>query len=236
MDSDFFDSYSITACRIDCETRYLVENCNCRMVHMPGQAPRFQAQPWAISGYTAFPCALSVLSFLTLVPGHLISYVSHSCLSVPAFVYREWGGRVFKGWSVRVGHFQGTRDGLSYCPISQLLPYRAPEPFNLYLSCLLCFVGDAPYCTPEQYKECADPALGERLWLGTVRGREGNAVCPMHRALRSRLDLIGQWLCFHLHLPLNAEDCTFQGPCGGLMRVSWEGPSSSSFSLRWLVL
>lgn len=22
--------------------------------------------------------------------------------------------------------------------------------------------GDAPYCTPEQYKECADPALGER--------------------------------------------------------------------------
>ncbi|KAK2503717.1 hypothetical protein MC885_000910 [Smutsia gigantea] len=39
MDLDFFDSYSITACRIDCETRYLVENCNCRMVHMPGDAP-----------------------------------------------------------------------------------------------------------------------------------------------------------------------------------------------------
>ncbi|KAF6731796.1 Acid-sensing ion channel 1 [Oryzias melastigma] len=39
MDSDFFNSYSITACRIDCETRYLVENCNCRMVHMPGDAP-----------------------------------------------------------------------------------------------------------------------------------------------------------------------------------------------------
>ncbi|KAG9260320.1 acid-sensing ion channel 1B isoform X1 [Astyanax mexicanus] len=39
MDSDFFTTYSITACRIDCETRYLVENCNCRMVHMPGDAP-----------------------------------------------------------------------------------------------------------------------------------------------------------------------------------------------------
>ena len=36
MDSDFFNTYSLTACRIDCETRYLVENCNCRMVHMPG--------------------------------------------------------------------------------------------------------------------------------------------------------------------------------------------------------
>uniref|UniRef100_A0A8D0C5G8 Acid-sensing ion channel 1 n=1 Tax=Salvator merianae TaxID=96440 RepID=A0A8D0C5G8_SALMN len=36
---DFYDTYSITACRIDCETRYLVENCNCRMVHMPGDAP-----------------------------------------------------------------------------------------------------------------------------------------------------------------------------------------------------
>ncbi|XP_061111941.1 acid-sensing ion channel 1C [Conger conger] len=34
--SDFFSTYSITACRIDCETRYLVENCNCKMVHMPG--------------------------------------------------------------------------------------------------------------------------------------------------------------------------------------------------------
>ncbi|XP_028328584.1 acid-sensing ion channel 1C isoform X3 [Gouania willdenowi] len=38
MDSEFFSTYSITACRIDCETRYLLENCNCRMVHMPGTA------------------------------------------------------------------------------------------------------------------------------------------------------------------------------------------------------
>uniref|UniRef100_A0A8C0QLW2 Uncharacterized protein n=1 Tax=Chelonoidis abingdonii TaxID=106734 RepID=A0A8C0QLW2_CHEAB len=37
IESDFFTSYSITACRLDCETRYLAENCNCRMVHMPGE-------------------------------------------------------------------------------------------------------------------------------------------------------------------------------------------------------
>lgn len=36
MDSEYFSTYSITACRIDCETRYLQENCNCKMVHMPG--------------------------------------------------------------------------------------------------------------------------------------------------------------------------------------------------------
>ncbi|XP_051944449.1 acid-sensing ion channel 1C isoform X3 [Hippocampus zosterae] len=36
IDSEYFSTYSITACRIDCETRYLLENCNCRMVHMPG--------------------------------------------------------------------------------------------------------------------------------------------------------------------------------------------------------
>ena len=36
MGLDFFPVYSNTACRIDCETRYIVENCNCRMVHMPG--------------------------------------------------------------------------------------------------------------------------------------------------------------------------------------------------------
>uniref|UniRef100_A0A8C8RTG7 Acid-sensing ion channel 2 n=1 Tax=Pelusios castaneus TaxID=367368 RepID=A0A8C8RTG7_9SAUR len=39
MGLDFFPVYSITACRIDCETRYIVENCNCKMVHMPGDAP-----------------------------------------------------------------------------------------------------------------------------------------------------------------------------------------------------
>uniref|UniRef100_A0A8C5U0G6 Uncharacterized protein n=1 Tax=Malurus cyaneus samueli TaxID=2593467 RepID=A0A8C5U0G6_9PASS len=35
IESDFFTNYSLTACRLDCETRYLAENCNCRMVHMP---------------------------------------------------------------------------------------------------------------------------------------------------------------------------------------------------------
>uniref|UniRef100_A0A8C4N962 Acid-sensing (proton-gated) ion channel 1b n=1 Tax=Eptatretus burgeri TaxID=7764 RepID=A0A8C4N962_EPTBU len=35
----FFNTYSVTACLIDCETRYLMENCNCRMVHMPGDGP-----------------------------------------------------------------------------------------------------------------------------------------------------------------------------------------------------
>ncbi|XP_026862239.2 acid-sensing ion channel 1A isoform X1 [Electrophorus electricus] len=39
LHSDFFSTYSISACRMDCETRYLVENCNCRMVYMPGDAP-----------------------------------------------------------------------------------------------------------------------------------------------------------------------------------------------------
>ncbi|XP_019752138.1 acid-sensing ion channel 2 isoform X3 [Hippocampus comes] len=38
LESGFFPVYSVTACRIDCETRYIVENCNCRMVHMPGDA------------------------------------------------------------------------------------------------------------------------------------------------------------------------------------------------------
>uniref|UniRef100_A0A8D2JH96 Acid-sensing ion channel 3 n=1 Tax=Varanus komodoensis TaxID=61221 RepID=A0A8D2JH96_VARKO len=38
IESAFFANYSMAACRIDCETRYLAENCNCRMVHMPGNA------------------------------------------------------------------------------------------------------------------------------------------------------------------------------------------------------
>lgn len=75
----FFHVYSVTACRIDCETRYIVENCNCRMVHMPGREA---------------------------------AVVRAGRRSVP---------RVHAAVSV---------------------------------------AGDASYCTPEQYKDCAEPALG----------------------------------------------------------------------------
>lgn len=45
MGLDFFPVYSITACRIDCETRYIVENCNCKMVHMPGECAGGRRDP-----------------------------------------------------------------------------------------------------------------------------------------------------------------------------------------------
>lgn len=35
--------------------------------------------------------------------------------------------------------------------------------FVAYVGCVSLSLGDAPYCTPEQYKECADPALGEKF-------------------------------------------------------------------------
>ena len=31
-----YDKYSVSACRLHCETREVVRECNCRMVHMPG--------------------------------------------------------------------------------------------------------------------------------------------------------------------------------------------------------
>lgn len=48
----FFHVYSVTACRIDCETRYIVENCNCRMVHMPGRQ-----RPWRMPAALRSPCS-----------------------------------------------------------------------------------------------------------------------------------------------------------------------------------
>ncbi|XP_027020693.1 acid-sensing ion channel 1A [Tachysurus fulvidraco] len=57
LDSDFFSAYSLSACRIDCETRYLVENCNCRMVHMPGDAPYCSPELYKV-------CADSALAYL----------------------------------------------------------------------------------------------------------------------------------------------------------------------------
>ncbi|KAG7282930.1 hypothetical protein CRUP_018430, partial [Coryphaenoides rupestris] len=33
-----YDKYSVSACRLHCETREVVRECNCRMVHMPGTA------------------------------------------------------------------------------------------------------------------------------------------------------------------------------------------------------
>lgn len=40
--------------------------------------------------------------------------------------------------------------------------------FDILTPFWLLSVGDAPYCTPEQYKECADPALGKELILYVV--------------------------------------------------------------------
>ena len=59
--------------------------------------------------------------------------------------------------------------------------HKSPLIFILH-HCLLSSVGDAPYCTPEQYKECADPALGERPCPGAVcwgrGGRGGGGGLP----------------------------------------------------------
>uniref|UniRef100_A0A8C4NJT9 Acid sensing ion channel subunit 1 n=1 Tax=Eptatretus burgeri TaxID=7764 RepID=A0A8C4NJT9_EPTBU len=55
---DYFDTYSITACRIECETRYVFENCNCRMMHMPGDAPMCTPSQYR-------NCADPALNFLT---------------------------------------------------------------------------------------------------------------------------------------------------------------------------
>nr|XP_048300542.1 acid-sensing ion channel 1 isoform X3 [Myodes glareolus] len=104
MDSDFFDSYSITACRIDCETRYLVENCNCRMVHMPGQAPRFQAQSWAVSGCVA-PRLCPICIGLPTPGPRSLHFLSFWLLSLSSCLCLQ------EGWTVRVGDFQGSRGG-----------------------------------------------------------------------------------------------------------------------------
>lgn len=51
------------------------------------------------------------------------------------------------------------------------LACMAPPTWLILFLCLLCFpVGDAPFCTPEQHKECAEPALGQ-YW-----GTEGVVV------------------------------------------------------------
>lgn len=61
-------------------------------------------------------------------------------------------------------------------------------------TCVSCAPGDAPYCTPELYKECAHPALGEnetalyassvkenqcvRAWQFWVKVTEMFELCP----------------------------------------------------------
>ncbi|NXS75838.1 ASIC1 protein, partial [Pandion haliaetus] len=89
-DSEFYDTYSITACRIDCETRYLVENCNCRMVHMPGDAPYCTPEQYKecadpALGEAAQPCGteLCVLDFsisLSPCPDFLVEKDNEYCV------------------------------------------------------------------------------------------------------------------------------------------------------------
>lgn len=116
IESEFFTNYSITACRLDCETRYLAENCNCRMVHMPGEPGTRTGTGW---GW-----------------------------------WPPWG-----------------RGGEETAPL--------PAPATA-----ACPAGNANVCTPEQYKECADPALGMyRQHLTTAAlaraSPPGPPVCPL---------------------------------------------------------
>lgn len=50
--------------------------------------------------------------------------------------------------------------------INECTHFKYQESKKIYLCVMwVCFAlaaGDAPYCTPELYKECADPALGEK--------------------------------------------------------------------------
>uniref|UniRef100_A0A8D0GQ14 Acid sensing ion channel subunit family member 4 n=1 Tax=Sphenodon punctatus TaxID=8508 RepID=A0A8D0GQ14_SPHPU len=40
-----YESYSIAACRLQCEKEAVVQKCECRMVHMPGERPRPLPRP-----------------------------------------------------------------------------------------------------------------------------------------------------------------------------------------------
>lgn len=43
--------------------------------------------------------------------------------------------------------------------------------YSLSLCLCFCFSGDAPFCTPEQHKECAEPALGQYWGRGRIPSR-----------------------------------------------------------------
>ena len=85
--------------------------------------------------------------------------------------------------------------------------HKSPLIFILH-HCLLSSVGDAPYCTPEQYKECADPALGERPCPGAVcwgRGGGGGAECQAHtQGFHTKLQEASDnsWIRLHLDSPV----------------------------------
>uniref|UniRef100_A0A3B4AZR0 Acid sensing ion channel subunit family member 4 n=1 Tax=Periophthalmus magnuspinnatus TaxID=409849 RepID=A0A3B4AZR0_9GOBI len=50
-----YDTYSISACRLLCETNEVIRVCNCRMVHMPGKPPVVTSQCAHFYGDTC-PC------------------------------------------------------------------------------------------------------------------------------------------------------------------------------------
>ncbi|XP_026098655.1 acid-sensing ion channel 2-like [Carassius auratus] len=62
LDSGLFEVYSVSACRIECETRYIIENCNCRMVYMPGDSPYCTPEQYK-------DCAEPALAALSAVEG-----------------------------------------------------------------------------------------------------------------------------------------------------------------------
>ncbi|MGH0172861.1 UNVERIFIED_CONTAM: hypothetical protein FKN15_071418 [Acipenser sinensis] len=126
IESEFFSTYSITACRIDCETRYLIENCNCRMVHMPGNAIVCTPEQYKECADPAL--GKNILSSLVCCPK------------------LEWLDRKYT---------EHKNDSITACRIDCETRYLIEN-----CNCRMVHMpGNAIVCTPEQYKECADPAL-----------------------------------------------------------------------------
>uniref|UniRef100_A0A663DPE6 Acid sensing ion channel subunit 3 n=1 Tax=Aquila chrysaetos chrysaetos TaxID=223781 RepID=A0A663DPE6_AQUCH len=70
IESEFFTNYSITACRLDCETRYLAENCKtaawctCRVSRGWGRPPRGRGNANVCTPEQYKECADPALDFL----------------------------------------------------------------------------------------------------------------------------------------------------------------------------
>nr|CAB3223586.1 acid-sensing ion channel 2 [Phallusia mammillata] len=191
-----FKNYSISGCRITCETKFVFDNCNCRMVHMPGDAPFCTPEQYK-------ECADPALDYLVKVddkicvcetPCEVTRYnletsnlrlPSTQALSYLAYKYRKTEDYV-KDNFVKLNIFF---EALNYETIEQKVAYEIPGLFGDIGGQMGLFIGASILTLLELFNYLYE-VVKDKTWGKKLRkARRHAANESLRRELQNQRDL-----------------------------------------------
>lgn len=188
-----FDKYSISACRITCETRTIVKECNCRMIHMPNLETDKDI-PYCLP--KQYQCADSQLNFLVAednvacvcdTPCDVVRYSKEqSSLLLPseqAIDYMSWKYNKTPPYVKRnFAKLNVYFEALNYETVEQKKAYEVPGLLGDIGGQMGLFIG-ASILTILELFDYVYEVIKEKSWGKTLRKRKKEKEIATARAI-----------------------------------------------------